>query len=281
MTSPQPMNYLLSYGAGVNSTAMILLIEQTCALREIFPTMHIVFADTGVEHPQTVAYLTTIESYLNERGQRLIRVKAEQTLLEMCQERNFLPSRMSRWCTTESKLKPLWDYEKRVFGINPNRNELQVTRFIGIDAGESHRIRHVPQRYAVHRYPLIEYDLDREACQRLIEKSGLPVPRKSGCYLCPFSARHELAQLSIEHPDLFEAMLQLEHTVNATWKVREAPFHLIQGLPLKKLLEQRDEILARHHNKQQKATIQPGLFDALEEEALEDKLDALPCLCGR
>jgi hypothetical protein len=275
------MNYLLSYGAGVNSTAMILLMETTCEFQAIFHQLHIVFADTGSEHPQTYTFLETMDGYLAQRGQRIRRVRAEQTLLEMCHQRKFLPSRMSRWCTVESKLKPLWDYEKRVFGINPNRNELQVTRFIGIDAGESHRIRHVPQRYAVHRYPLIEYDLDREACQRLIEKSGLPVPRKSGCYLCPFSARHELAQLSIEHPDLFEAMLQLEHTVNATWKVREAPFHLIQGLPLSQLFEQRDEILARHRNKQQRATIQPGLFDSLEAEALEDKLDALPCLCGR
>ena len=281
MTNPQPMHYLLSYGAGVNSTAMILLMETTCEFQAIFHQLHIVFADTGSEHPQTYTFLETMDGYLAQRGQRIRRVRAEQTLLEMCHQRKFLPSRMSRWCTVESKLKPLWDYEKRVFGLNPNKAFLQVTRFIGIDAGESHRIRHVPQRYAVHRYPLVEYDLDREACQRLIERSGLPLPRKSGCVICPFASRHELARLSIEYPELYAEAVQLEKTVNNSSSNRREPFYLIQGLPLSQLFEQRDEILARHRNKQQRATIQPGLFDALDETELEDKLDALPCLCGR
>ncbi len=275
------MNYLLSYGGGVNSTAMILLMEETCEFQEIFPEFHIVFADTGVEHPQTYDSLEVMNTYLEERGQRLIRVAAEKTLLEMCQERNFLPSRMSRWCTMAVKLNPLWDYEERVFKLNSKSEEVQLIRFIGIDAGEAHRVRTSSKRHVEHRYPLIEYDLDREACLRLIEKRGLLVPKKSGCFFCPFSSRHELARLSIEYPKLFDEAVRLEQSVNEAWQQRREPFYLIKGLPLRELKEKREAIIKRFEDKRLKQTLQLGLFDSLEEEELEEKLDALPCLCGR
>lgn len=275
------MNYLLSYGGGVNSTAMILLMEETCEFQEIFSELHIVFADTGVEHPKTYDFLEVMDTYLAERGQRLIRVEAEKTLLEMCQERNFLPSRMSRWCTKESKLNPLWDYEKEVFKLNPKNNEVQLIRFIGIDAGESHRVRVSGYKHIKQRYPLIEYDLDRDACIRLIEKRGLLVPKKSGCFFCPFSSRHELARLSIEYPLLFDEAVRLEQSVNEAWQQRREPFYLIKGLPLRELKEKREAIIKRFEDKRLKQILQLGLFDSLEEEELEEKLDALPCLCGR
>ena len=220
------MNYLLSYGGGVNSTALILLMEDACEFVDIFDQLHILFADTGCEHPQTYTYLEQMDAYLAQRGQRIIRVSAEQPLLEMCHERNFLPSRMNRWCTREAKLNPLWIYEGQTFHIDYRRDELQLIRFIGIDAGEVHRVRASKQKQVKQRYPLIEYNLDRQGCQKLIERKGLPLPRKSGCFMCPFAARHELARLSIEYPHLFEQALQLEHTVNKVWKERKEPFHL-------------------------------------------------------
>ncbi|MCH8293295.1 phosphoadenosine phosphosulfate reductase family protein [Candidatus Poribacteria bacterium] len=275
------MNYLLSYGGGVNSTAMILLMEDTCEFQEIFQELHIVFADTGVEHPETYAYLDTMDAYLSDREQRLVRVAPEKSLLEMCKERNFLPSRMSRWCTKEVKLNPLWKYEAQVFTLNPKSEKVQLMRFIGIDAGESHRVRVSGYRHIKQRYPLIKYDLDRTACIRLIERRGLPVPKKSGCYFCPFSSRHELARLSIEYPQLFDEALRLEQSVNEAWSERKEPFHLIQGLPLEVLRQKRDEIIARYESKKLKKEMQPGLFDSLEAEELEEKLDSLPCLCGR
>ena len=275
------MNYLLSYGGGINSTAMILLMEEACEFRDIFPELHIVFADTGVEHPETYGYLDVIETYLSQRGQRLIRVSAEKTLLQMCQERNFLPSRMSRWCTVESKLNPVWDYEKAGFQFDKKRHEVQLVRFIGIDAGEAHRMRVPGERYIQHRYPLIEHDLDRRACIRLIETRGLPVPRKSGCYFCPFSSRRELAYLSRDYPELFEGAVRLEGQVNAAWSERKEPFYLLQGLSLEALGQKKEDIIRRFEEKERRRRMQPGLFDSLEADELEEKLDALPCLCGR
>lgn len=275
------MYNLLSYGAGVNSTAMILLMEDACEFRDVFPQLHIVFADTGAENPETYAYLKTMDAYLFERGQRIVRVSAEKTLLEMCHERHFLPSRLNRWCTVEAKLNPLWDYEQEAFSLDPQSDAVQLVRYIGIDAGEAHRVRVPGQRYIHHRYPLIEYDLNRTACQRLIEKRGLPVPRKSGCFFCPFTSRYELAKLSIEHPDLFQAALHLEQAVNAEWSERSEPFYLISGLSLEALREKREAIMERYLAKQRNAQLHLGLFDEIEEHELEEKLNDLPCLCGR
>ena len=124
---------------------------------------------------------------------------------------------MNRWCTREAKLNPLWGYEEQTFHLDYRRDERQLIRFIGIDAGEVHRVHASKQKQVKQRYPLIEYNLDRQGCQKLIERKGLALPRKSGCFMCPFAARHELARLSIEYPELFEQALQLEHTVNEAW----------------------------------------------------------------
>jgi hypothetical protein len=77
------------------------------------------------------------------------------------------------------------------------------------------------------------------------------------------------------------AALHLEQAVNAEWSERSEPFYLIQGLSLAELRLKREAIIERFLAKQRKAQLHPGLFDELEEIELEEKLNDLPCLCGR
>ena len=44
--------YVLSYGAGVNSTALLFFL-----VKQKFPLDYVVFADTGNERPETYSYL--------------------------------------------------------------------------------------------------------------------------------------------------------------------------------------------------------------------------------
>jgi len=59
-------------------------------------------------------------------------------------------------------------------------------------------------------YPFINYQIDRDDCIRIIEKHGLNVPPRSGCYFCPFATRGEIIKLRKEHPELYEIRKEIE-----------------------------------------------------------------------
>lgn len=83
---------------------------------------------------------------------------------------------------------------------------------IGIDFGEKHRAaRWLNDPNVV--YPLIEKQVNRAGCLKIIEKSGWRVPEKSGCFLCPFAPITEFAELKLKHPALFEKVCLMEHEV--------------------------------------------------------------------
>jgi hypothetical protein len=50
----------------------------------------------------------------------------------------------------------------------------------------------------------------RTDCRAIIATEGLPVPPKSGCYLCPFQSQGTWKRLAIAHPDLADNALALE-----------------------------------------------------------------------
>jgi hypothetical protein len=83
---------------------------------------------------------------------------------------------------------------------------------IGIDFGEKHRAaRWLNDANVV--YPLIEKQINREGCVKLIEGLGWKVPIKSGCYFCPFAPVTEFAELKLMHPELFNRVCELEKKV--------------------------------------------------------------------
>lgn len=63
-------------------------------------------------------------------------------------------------------------------------------------------------------YPLIELRLSRDACHRIIEEAGLPVPPKSSCFFCPFKRPNEWINLKRERPDLFGRAVEIEAAIN-------------------------------------------------------------------
>jgi hypothetical protein len=83
-------------------------------------------------------------------------------------------------------------------------------QMLGIDSGEAHRAKLGNDHGIENRFPLIEEGLDRNGCIKLIKRHGLPVPQKSGCYICPFQTVTEWKHLRKRHPDLFCQVEQLE-----------------------------------------------------------------------
>ena len=198
------MSNVLSYGGGVNSTAIIALAK----MGKLPMPDHVVFSDTGAEYPYTYAYLDYLESqgihitYLTGGSYRT-KEQNWETLIEYCQRKGIIPSIFHRWCSMDWKVRPI--------DLFREGNEY----WVGIDAGEAHRAekRHGKGIW----FPLIELKMDREACKKVIRDMGWGVPLKSGCYVCPYQSRKDWINLRERYPDLYQVARHLEAKSRVTF----------------------------------------------------------------
>lgn len=210
---------IASYGGGTNSTAEII----ECVTRGIAIDL-IMFADTGGERPETYEYVRMFNEWLVLMGYpAIVWVKAPNTTLEDdCLQRKALPALAYgfKTCSQRFKIEPQnkycnnWEPAQEVW-----RSGERVTKLIGYDAGEPWRVKperdRLDKKY-LRRYPLIEWDIDRDGCKEIIAKAGLPQPGKSSCFFCPSMKRHEIMALSKEHPDLLKRALHVERNAELT-----------------------------------------------------------------
>lgn len=84
--------YVLSYGAGVNSTALMLFL-----IENRYPVDYVLFADTGNEMPETYSYLRHVRKYLMKKKIpfRVVRVRNGETLYDRCKRRKVILSETS------------------------------------------------------------------------------------------------------------------------------------------------------------------------------------------
>lgn len=187
------MPLYLSFGAGVNSTALLLLLVDEGVKFEA------VFSDTGCEHPETYDHLQRMK----DEGYKFTWLRPEvsgtTTLYDYLMKYKTLPHWKRRLCTVKWKRAPLDKYVKT-----------PCTMYIGYDYEERRR-RHLRDRKGIHfEYPLIERLITRQGCEKIISEHGLPVPRRSGCWLCPFQPLADWKRLRDNHPALFKKAIALE-----------------------------------------------------------------------
>jgi len=188
------MKKYLSFGGGINSTALLLLLTDENIEFET------VFVNHGGDYPATYEYI----NYLKDKGFAITEivpnVEGCHTILEYCYKRQIIPIKTYRWCTDKFKIRPIHAYVKRPCEI-----------MIGISYDESSRCRPSSDRRIINRYPLVERKITRKKCIKIIQDHGLKVPQKSGCFFCPFMTRKEARNLFINYPELYQQVLDLEH----------------------------------------------------------------------
>ena len=200
------MTEMISFGAGVNSGAMIIMLVEDGWRGPI------VFADVGeAEHPDTYCYIDYFEKeYLKPRGLAVIRLmpgseyhskKAQLPLEQYCLQAGIIPLLAVRWCSVEWKRDPIKRWAKA--------RDID-TDLLGISASEPRRVRDDP----TVRYPLVEAGVNRPECRRIIQRAGLLVPRKSGCFFCPGQALAGWRALYFEYPELYERAIAMEENAS-------------------------------------------------------------------
>lgn len=244
------MKNYLSFGGGVNSVALYLLMEQ------LEMDFEAVFVNHGGDWPETYEYV----DYFISTGRPVKILKPDvgtvegkrfDNIIDYMTFRKLVPSRKNKMCTDRFKVVPLQKYQKAPAYVH-----------IGYAADESHRAKITHQKGFENRFLLIEHDITRQGCINMILAAGLLVPRKSGCFICPYQGKAEYKELRRTHPDLFCKARSLEETQNARitkegnqWK----PYYLC-GKPLGKLVSEAEE----------NQKVLPGM----------EHMEYPPCQCG-
>jgi hypothetical protein len=216
--------HIVCFGGGVDSTAMVLgLIEKN------EPIDLILFADTGGERPSTYQHIENFSNYLVKNNYpEIVIVKSKNkegevvTLEEDCLKRNCLPSIAYgfKTCSSHFKIRPQDKYCNHWQpAIDWWKTGEKCVKYIGYDAGETRRAENAAKRDDPkydHKYPLIEWQWERQDCLDIIAKHGISNVGKSACFFCPSSRPKEIVDLYEKHPDLVQRALNMEKQAELT-----------------------------------------------------------------
>jgi len=189
-----------------------------------------VFVDHGTDWPETYEYMTMMQA--KEYPVTIIRpdVGGVSSIYDESKKYSIFPSRQRRWCTSKFKIKVLIKYYQK-----------PCIELIGFDIREKNRRNSIWERDGVvQEYPLIEANIDREDCEEIIRRHGLPIPPKSGCYICPFQTRKQWIELKRKHPDLFCRAIKLENSCNERLVATGKEPAYFKDIPLETLVLPKD-----------------------------------------
>lgn len=192
-----------SFGGGLNSTA--LLVKWVTDGNA--PIDKIIFADTGGERESTYENVHRLSDWLQRHGMPAVEITKkggrDETLEQYALRTKHLPSLAygTKGCSWKFKIEPQnrdvnrWPLAQRAW-----KQGIKVVKLIGYGYEEQRRLAKAKledEKY-IYRFPLNEWEIDREGCERIIRHVGLPIPGKSACFFCPSSKKAEILALPIE-----------------------------------------------------------------------------------
>lgn len=215
MTMTKPRHILLISG-GKDSTALAIYMKDHHPEIEV----EYLFADTHKELPETYAFLTRLEAYLDKPITRLSNDFGDRGFDHyLTLYRDYLPSANMRWCTRMLKIEPIERYV----------GEDQARLYVAIRSDERREgyISTKPNIEAV--FPFKDDGINKDDVMTILEESGVGMPEyyewrsRSGCYFCFFQRKSEWVGLYERHPDLYEhAMAYEKPEAGYTWQQNES-----------------------------------------------------------
>lgn len=216
------MKYILSYGGGVNSSALFFYLIDNHK-----PLDLVIFSDTGEELPQTYDAVKRMEIVCRAYKITFVTVKSHLgKLYDYHFKRRLVPSIMRRDCTGKFKVAPIRRYIRERYG-----KEERFTIYIGIAWDEVHRMSDSNVKYITHSFPFIEDNIDRKENEAILKKFNFKA-EKSGCVGCPYIGKNGYTKLHTDDREQFNRWMALELN-----NKRYPEITLVPGLKLKSLDE--------------------------------------------
>jgi hypothetical protein len=243
---------VVAYGLGVNSTAMLIEFVKRGIKPDLilFADTGGEKPETYQYLPVVQAYLKEVKFPPVVVVRYEPKTAPYRTLEGQCLHTGTLPSLAygGKSCSIKWKRQPQDAYILQHFppgevngrrvvraigfdGSEGRRTYAGVVKAVGLDSGEGHRLtwarakptagerdrkpsreERLDRDFFAYFYPLMDWGMDRAACEQSIRDAGLPVPPKSSCWFCPASKKAEILWLRHRHPRLLGRALAIEAT---------------------------------------------------------------------
>ena len=191
---------VISLGWGVQSFALAAM----SALGELPPVDAAIHSDTTHERSETYAFAEKWTPWLEERGVRVVTVKAKNTRPDARFGKTIglrLPAytrypdgkqsgTLARQCTRDWKISPI----NRCVSAELKERGLKKTpgvveQWLGITLDEIQRMKPSRVKYINLRFPFVEMfnpPMSRWQVVQWLNENGLGIPVKSSCVFCPY-----------------------------------------------------------------------------------------------
>jgi hypothetical protein len=229
-----PKLRILSLGAGVQSTALLLM-----GLRGEFgpPPDAAIFADTQAEPAHVYAHLDWLEREVAPFP--IHRVTAGNLFTQIGKQRptgewRHMPipafiagedggaALANRSCTRDFKIDPIIKKVRELAGYTRKRAPSTpiVEQWIGISLDEVSRMKPSRHPWIEHRWPLVEERMSRGTCLQWLKRHGYPEPAKSSCTFCPYHNDAAWIDLRDNDPAGWQQALDVDARIRNLWQGR-------------------------------------------------------------
>lgn len=193
-----PTLRVVSFGGGIQSWAMLVAADK--GLLGPKPDFAIL-GDTGDESDAMWAYYEAHRAKVSTdiivvtRGnimEHIRRSKAEADGKQIATLPYYLEAggQMMRTCTASFKIDAVTQQIRQLLGVPKGARvpkDTLVEVWVGFSMDEKKRAGGYPaELWQEVRYPLLELDWTRGACERFLIENGFPVPARSRCIICPY-----------------------------------------------------------------------------------------------
>lgn len=234
MTDPYKIQgpALIAFSGGRTSAFMLWNIMQAHGGRlpdDVIPT----FCNTGLEHPATYEFIQRTMQEWNAPVRwleyRSPKSFAEVTpgmasrngepFTELIHTREYLPNRVTRYCTTELKIRTMSRFCRTLWGDSP------FSEVVGLRYDEPHRVHRIkadksrnealcPMYHAKHTLADVEEFWAKQPFD-------LEIPRYLGnCVGCFLKGKRKLTEIAYRHPRYLDWWKSQEETA-ASWVAKE------------------------------------------------------------
>jgi len=228
--------YIVSYSGGKDSTATLLWSLENLPRERL----QVVFADTGVEWPETLEYLNYIERELGvsidriragdrpfppkRNGEPREELSGGSSMYELVRLRGRWPAPRYRYCTTYLKRYPLLYYQREfenpvsIEGTRAEESKSRANKAWFDPKGDKTTI---PICRPVLRWT------EREVWEYLRAHGILPNPvynyaTRCGCWCCIMARRAEVLNFCRIHPELAREAADVEAEIGHRWTARQS-----------------------------------------------------------
>ena len=225
---------VISLGAGVQSSALLMLAANGELPDSYDQPTDAIFADTGDEPPSVYRWLEKLSAIADRSGIRLHTVSAgvlSEAVLEgrkgagipafvANQEGRLAMS--SRACTSDYKIAPIRRKVRELIGAGPRGRVApkSVHMLIGISTDEVGRAKTSRVDYIINRYPLLDLRISRNSVKIYVENQGMGTPPRSACVFCPYRSNDEWRQLRDAEPDAFRQAVEFDESLRLSNRIR-------------------------------------------------------------